>query len=123
MRYLLNDPEFKPLRRQLRHNQTEAEYRLWYQLRNRRLNGFKFFRQFGFGSYILDFYCPECRLAIELDGSQHVEQETHDECRTTFLKKRGIEVIRFWNFQVFQEMNVVLEVLWEKLRRRKEVVK
>jgi len=69
-----NDPIFKERRRFLRRDQTEAEERLWQCLRNRKLNGYKFFRQYSVGPYILDFFCTQTRLAVELDGHHHAER-------------------------------------------------
>lgn len=79
-----NDPHFKDRRRLLRKEQTEVEKKLWLHIRNRQIHGCKFFRQYGVGSYILDFYCPEVRLAIELDGGQHNEESNkeYDKLRT-----------------------------------------
>ena len=110
MKYLRNDPAIKPRRKELRLNQTEAEKALWKRIRNKQYNGLKFFRQYGIGPYILDFYCPEVKLAIELDGGQHndVENKDYDETRTEYLKAHGIEVIRFWNTEVLGNMEGVL---------------
>ncbi len=71
-------------------------------IRSRQLQGFKFFRQYGNGPYILDFYCPELKLVIELDGGQHnkKDHQEYDLIRTTFLVAQGIHVLRFWNNEV-----------------------
>jgi len=83
--------------RVLRKNMTEAENYLWQLIRDRRLNGYKFRRQHPIGGYILDFYCPSKKLAVELDGSQHdiLVQKHSDNKRTKDLLKMGIHVIRF----------------------------
>ncbi len=103
---IFNDPKLKPLRRQLRRNQTDAERLLWRHLRNRQINGVKFFRQYGVDRYILDFYTPQARLGIELDGGQHAEPKvkTQDEERVQFLRQFGIEVLRFWNTDVINNL-------------------
>jgi len=99
--------------RKLRRNQTDAEMFLWQLLRGRRLGGFKFRRQHPFGPYILDFFCMQRQLAIELDGGSHAQdaQASYDGERTAFLQKKGIQVLRFWDNQVFQETEAVLTVI------------
>jgi len=97
--------------RELRTKQTDAETLLWHFLRNRDFCGFKFRRQHPVGGYILDFYCHEAELAIELDGSGHAEDEQKD-CdseRTKVLEGAGIRVMRFWNNEVLKELESVLE--------------
>ncbi len=100
-------------RRALRRNNTEAEALLWSCLRAKRFAGFKFRRQHPLGSYILDFYCPCRRLAIELDGGQHFEavMQAYDDRRTAYLRRRGIEVLRFTNDVVFNELEGVLDAI------------
>jgi len=94
--------------RQLRRNMTEAEKRLWYHLRGRRLNGAKFKRQQEIGRYIVDFVCFGTRLVIELDGGQHLDSEA-DRIRDAWLRKQGFEVLRFWNNDVLENTSAVLE--------------
>jgi very-short-patch-repair endonuclease len=101
--------------RELRKGQTDAEALLWLLLRDRRLAGFKFRRQHPVPPYVLDFYCHEKRLAVELDGGQHAEQVTKDERRMRELAKQGIRVLRFWDNQVLGEIGAVLEALWSAL--------
>jgi very-short-patch-repair endonuclease len=110
---LYNLKHLKNLRRVLRRNQTEAEKLLWRQLRSKQLGGLKFFRQYGVGNYILDFYCPKLKLAIELDGGQHNQKETRDKDvrRSKELNKYGIKVIRFWDNQVFENLEGVIGVI------------
>jgi very-short-patch-repair endonuclease len=100
-------------RRSLRRQTTDAEATIWRYLRDRRFDGFKFRRQHACGPYILDFFCPERRLAIELDGGQHFEPavQQNDQRRTAFLRARGIWVLRFNNDQVFLETDAVLEAI------------
>jgi very-short-patch-repair endonuclease len=97
-------------RRALRRNISQAEAALWAHLRGRRLAGFKFRRQQPCGPFILDFFCPARRLAIELDGGQHFEPraERSDARRSRFIAARGIDVLRFSNAQVFREREAVL---------------
>ncbi|WP_436006118.1 endonuclease domain-containing protein [Rhizobium sp. LjRoot254] len=96
--------------RELRKNETDAEYCLWTELRNRRLNGHKFSRQIPLGPYIADFVCREKNLVIELDGSQHADSQ-HDVIRTQWLNANGYSVLRFWNTAVLQERRSVLETI------------
>ena len=95
--------------RQLRKDQTGAEAMLWERLRNRRLQNFKFRRQQRIGPYFADFVCAELQLIIELDGGQHVDQAGYDRARTRFLEAQGYRVLRFWNSDVAERMNEVLD--------------
>jgi very-short-patch-repair endonuclease len=83
----------------LRHEMTDVERKLWRALRREQIAGLSFRRQHPVGSYVLDFYCPQIRLAIELDGGQHgyARNAMLDRRRTDWLREKGIEVIRFWN--------------------------
>jgi very-short-patch-repair endonuclease len=94
----------KKYRRELRRKMTPAEVTLWQMLRNRQLDGIRFVRQYSVDNYILDFYCPQFHLAIELDGDVHFD-EFHiekDRVRSQFLENKGIRILRFENFEVFQ---------------------
>lgn len=106
------------LQRRLRNAPTDAERLLWQRLRARQLEGCKFRRQHPFGDYILDFVCLERMLVVELDGSQHAVNINADASRSAFLKNAGFLVLRFWNNQMFDEMNGVLETIWQALRAR-----
>ena len=108
-KYPYNDPSTKLSRRYLRKNATDAERKLWSILRSRRMAGLKFFQQYSVGSYILDFYCPEQRLAIEVDGGQHADVygQQHDAHRNRYLRELNIRVIRFWNNDVLQNIEGV----------------
>ena len=100
--------------RELRVQATGAEKILWEHLRNRRLNGIKFRRQHPLGPYIVDFYCPAHRLVVEIDGGLHSYQEEHDQARTQELEDYGYKVIRFWNYEVEQNLDTVLDTIVEK---------
>ena len=97
--------------RSLRRESTRAELRLWRLLRRRRLHGFKFRRQHPCPPFVLDLYCHEARLAIEVDGGQHNEPEPQrqDTARSDFLARKGITILRFWNHEVLQQEQAVLE--------------
>ena len=107
-------PKLLAAARDLRKNQTNAEKLLWQMLRSKQLADCKFRRQHPVGGYILDFYCHEKKLAVELDGGQHnePEQRKHDEARTDWLKEQGIEVLRFWNNDVLQKPEAVMEEIY-----------
>ena len=110
-------PEILTRCRDLRQSATLPENILWTMLRHHRLKNAKFRRQHPIGSYILDFYCHAARLAIELDGSGHLEEASllYDQKRTEFLNEQGINVIRFWNDDVVNHLEDVLGVIWEAL--------
>jgi very-short-patch-repair endonuclease len=83
--------------REFRKTMTDAENRIWYYLRNRRLSGYKFVREQVIGCYIVDFVCREKKVIIEVDGSQHIDAENYDEKRTKFLEKKGYRILRVWS--------------------------
>jgi len=101
--------------RALRGNQTDAEQALWQRLRNKQLDGFRFRRQVPVGHYIADFVCHGERVIVEVDGGQHVEQKQYDAARTAFLEAEGYRVRRFWNNDVFGNIEGVLERVRETL--------
>ncbi|MDB5441755.1 MAG: hypothetical protein JWP73_131 [Phenylobacterium sp.] len=86
--------------RKLRTEDTRAEAQLWNALRDRRLGGWKWRRQVPRGPFIVDFLCPEARLVVEVDGSQHAEAADYDARRSAYLERDGLKVLRFWNFEV-----------------------
>ncbi|HLQ92162.1 MAG TPA: endonuclease domain-containing protein [Xanthobacteraceae bacterium] len=97
------------LARRLRRNQTDAERLLWFRLRDRRLNGWKFRRQMPINGFITDFCCPDAKLIIELDGGQHATQQGQDSQRTHDLEASGYLVLRYWNNDVIRNIEGVLE--------------
>jgi type I restriction enzyme S subunit len=101
--------------RELRKGTTDAEQLLWQLLRNRQIAGAKFRRQHPIPPYILDFYCHEHRLAVEIDGGQHNQpvERARDTRRTVFLAQQGIRVLRFWNREVLSETEAVLQVIYD----------
>jgi very-short-patch-repair endonuclease len=101
--------------RRLRRDATRAERKLWYVLQRAQLDSLSFRRQHPIGTYIVDFYCPTIRLAIELDGGQHNEprHQANDERRSQVLKTNGITVIRFWNNDVVENV----EGVWDEIAR------
>ncbi len=95
---------------------TPAENRLWLQLRARQLRDLKFRRQHGIGPYIVDFYCPERRLVIEIDGDVHAneEQMVRDKEREDYLKALGLQIIRYSNGDVLTNLEGIMEDLFRR---------
>ncbi|TSE27281.1 hypothetical protein Tsedi_00111 [Tepidimonas sediminis] len=110
-------PDLLDFARELRTRMTDAEALLWRLLRNRRLAGAKFRRQHPFPPYVLDFYCHEHRLAVEIDGGQHNEEagRRHDARRDAFLAEHGLRVLRFWSHDVLQQTEAVLEAIFQAI--------
>jgi len=104
------------LARGLRQRGTDAEARLWFHLRDSRLADTKFRRQHPIPPYVIDFYCATLKLAIEVDGSQHSEEA--DQERSRFLRKQGIELLRFWDNDVLNNTSAVLQQILMVLQRR-----
>jgi very-short-patch-repair endonuclease len=102
-----------PLARSLRHTPTEAETRLWARLRRKQLAGIRFRRQHPLGRYVVDFFCAEAKLVIEVDGGQHAEDT---DTRTRWLEGRGYRVLRFWNNDVLANTEGVLLMILAALR-------
>jgi len=105
----------KEFRKDLRNSLTAAEAVLWRSLKNRQLLGKKFRRQASIGRYIVDFYCPEARLVIELDGERHFSPtiEEHEAQRTKYLETEGLRIIRFENKELLEDIDAVLETIKE----------
>jgi very-short-patch-repair endonuclease len=106
-RNLMQKTNAKTLRKQM----TDAERLLWKHLRNRQLVGCKFRRQHPIGPFIADFVCIEKRIIIEVDGSQHIAECEKDTKRSDYLKEKGFRVLRFWNNEVLQENEAVLNAI------------
>ncbi len=100
------------LARKLRRTQSNAEAIFWREVRGRLLAGFKFRRQVPIGNYIVDFVCESAKLIIELDGNQHADTEETDLARTDVLEAKGYRVVRFWNDDVYDNLDgVISEIL------------
>ena len=109
MQTSMNKSELTDSRKELRNHSTSAEATLWRFLKNSQIAHLKFRRQHSVGPYILDFYCPKLKLAIELDGEVHNKQQDYDEKRTLFLNKtKNIRVLRFENRTVFENVERIL---------------
>ncbi len=96
----------------LRRTMTDAEQKLWIQLRAGRFAGFKFKRQAPIGHYVVDFVAPLAKLIVEVDGSQHAEDAERDAQRTAFLESLGYRVLRYWNNDVLRETESVLTAIY-----------
>ena len=101
--------------RRLRREETEWEHSLWERLRRRQLYGFKFRRQHPIGPFFADFFCPEAKLIIEIDGSQHADGLNLDKSRTEFLRNAGYDVLRFWNHEISSEIDAVMQRIADAL--------
>lgn len=102
--------------RKLRRDQTDVERKLWYALRGRRMAALKFRRQQPIGPYIVDFVCFEKSIVIELDGSQHgsAENQSRDQFRTDFLESQGFRVMRFWNHELNECFDGVVDSIYRE---------
>jgi very-short-patch-repair endonuclease len=114
------DPQLLEFARGMRQKAAPAEQILWWCLRNRRLNGFKFRRQTPIGKYIADFYCAECKLVVELDGESHFEPaaDVKDARRTERLNDDGYSVVRYTNVDVFENLDGLLATLLRECEAR-----
>ncbi len=101
--------------RKLRRSSTDVERKLWHRIRDKQVEGFRFRRQRPVGRFIVDFICLDARLIVELNGGQHAENVAHDEKRSAFLESLGYRVLRFWNSEVIENIEGVLERLREAL--------
>jgi len=110
----MNKPTKTKLARKLRRTQSNAEAIFWREVRGRLLGGFKFRRQVPIDKFITDFVCESAKLIIELDGHQHADTKDADLARTAILETKGYRVIRFWNHDVYDNLEgVMIEVLAE----------
>ena len=110
-----NEKRLKVVRRALRNNATSVEGTLWRYLKRSQLRGRKFRRQHSIGPYVVDFYCPAEKLAVELDGETHNDpgRREYDDEREAYLRDQDIRIVRFENKEVFENLEVVLEgIAW-----------
>lgn len=120
MPLLNNRTAYTDLRQTLRQRLSRAEIALWLQLKKRRCCGYKFRRQHGIGRYIVDFYCPQLQLAVEVDGSQHFELNAleYDNERDEWLRGFGVMVVRFTAYDCYHHIESIMLALCEVVRRR-----
>ena len=116
-KFLYNNKVLRDRRQELRNGATESEKILWNNLKHSKLGGFKFVRQYSVGPYILDFYCPKLRLAIELDGSQHSERDAilYDKDRNDYLDAVYIKVLRFWNMEITKNIKGSIDKILQEI--------
>ena len=114
-KHKINLKKQKTVRKLLRNFPTPWEQKLWNYLKGRQLDGFKFRRQQGIEKYVVDFYCPKVKLIVELDGSGHLSAKSkrHDQERDKTLEGLGYHIIRFYNNEIDENMNGVLEIISE----------
>ena len=117
---IFNKATTKEKRKNLRKNQTEAELAMWQKVRGKRFLGCKFFRQYGIGEYIADFYCPQHKLVIEIDGSQHFSDDgkEYDKSRERYMNSLSISTIRFSNLDVLRNIDGVLSQIEQEISKR-----
>ena len=116
----MQTPKLTRIARVLRKDDTWAEKLVWSWLRERRFSAYKFRRQHPFGPHVLDFFCVEAFVDIELDGSQHGRpgQRQKDEERDAWLEARGVKVLRFWNSRLRREKDAIRDAIWRALQER-----
>jgi len=121
MTKIYNRTSEKEKRRLLRNNLPKAEVILWSRLQRKQLWGYKFRRQFSVGSYVIDFYCPELKVAIEIDGASHFKEgvEEYDHNRQESIEKLGISFLRFTNNDIYKNLIGVLQAIGDKIQKIK----
>jgi very-short-patch-repair endonuclease len=122
MTKLFNKTSEKLKRRQLRSNMTKAEALIWQKLRCKQIENCKFRNQYSVDRFVLDFYSPEIKLAIEIDGESHFQEGAaqYDNERQIFIESAGINFLRFTNNQVYENLNGVLETIAHKIRELRQ---
>ncbi len=113
------NPKLKELARQLRRNSTQAEIMLWKYLKGKQMLGFDFDRQRPIGNYIVDFYCKDLMLAIEIDGESHNDKADYDAKRQARLERQGITVLRFYDWEVKEDALAVAQAIENWIRNNK----
>jgi len=118
----LNPKHSKNLRKHLRNNMTQTEVMLWNKLKGKQLLGYKVRRQYGIADYIVDFYCPRLKLAIEVDGDSHYTRKgkKHDIKRDEFIQNKGIKILRIPTIEVYANLDGVIEYLAQKFKERQD---
>lgn len=113
---IMADEQDTKIARKLRQQQTPQEVKVWARLRDRKFLGYKFRRQVPLGSYVVDFYCAEKKLVLEIDGGHHMQQQTQDQQRENFLRSQGYQILRFWNSEIEQNLEGVFERILQVLQ-------
>jgi very-short-patch-repair endonuclease len=117
MTKIFNRTDVKGKRRALRKNMPPAEFILWSKLRSKNLNGCKFRRQYSIGMYIVDFYCPQLKLAIEIDGESHFVDgaDSYDRNRQASIESFGVNFLRFTNTDIYERLEGVIDKILEQI--------
>ena len=126
MHYISNRSIFKSRRSYLRAQSTTPEQKLWSKLRNKQMgSNYKFRRQFGVGTFIVDFYCPTLKLAIEVDGNSHTSKQaqSYDRWREKYLKTLGITYLRFTNEEIMKNLDGVLMTIFLRVKEKEDIRK
>lgn len=113
MTQIFNKTRARQTRRELRRDMTDPEARLWAKLRDRRLKGIKFRRQFSIGRYVVDFYCPQAKLVVEIDGGLHFvgDAPAYDRIRNEYMKSLGLKVLRVKSQKVMKNLDGVVKLI------------
>lgn len=116
---IFNSSLLKENRKFLRNNMVNAEIVMWRQLRNKQIDNCRFRRQYSIGRFIVDFYCPELKLAIEIDGDTHIQGNNpeYDKERQKIIESLEINFLRFTNSEVYHNMEYVLETIYDKIEK------
>jgi very-short-patch-repair endonuclease len=117
-RWVHYNPKLKQTARMLRKNMTLAEILLWQQIKGKKLLGYDFHRQKPIDDYVVDFYCPQLKLVLEIDGDSHDGKEEADRVRQTKLESNGLTVLRFWDADVKDNVDGITEQLREWIESR-----
>ena len=106
-------------RKKLRNNPTKSEIILWNELQGKKLDGYKFRRQYGVGPFVVDFYCPKLKLAIEIDGESHFKKELqeYDKKRQKYMEKFGIRFLRIFDIEIFENLDGALDAISNKIKQ------
>ena len=121
MTKIYNKKEETAKRKNLRNNMPKAEIILWSKIKNKQVNGYKFRRQYGIDKYVVDFYCTELKLAIEIDGDIHFmenEKEEYDKVRQKKIESLGIKFLRFQNLEIYNNLNGVVSTIYQYIKEK-----
>jgi very-short-patch-repair endonuclease len=119
MAHIYNKKKFQERRRALRNNMPKSEVVLWSKIKNRQIHGERFLRQYGVDQYVLDFYCPRLKLAIEVDGDSHFMPgaEEQDKARQEYIEALGIHFLRFINVDILENIDGVCQRIFDEIEK------
>ncbi|MBS1492441.1 MAG: DUF559 domain-containing protein [Bacteroidetes bacterium] len=119
---LFNQTKYKEFRKELRNNSTVGEQVLWQKLKGSQFLDLKFRRQYSVEKYVIDFYCPELKLGIEVDGASHNRETSKedDEARTRYLNAHAVNIVRFKDYEIIENVEKVLQILETKVMKLKQ---